>query len=73
MIDYSPSNLVILTKLVMDICQDEVTDQTVATAVELLNLGFEEFDFIHIIAGANLENLPEARNLALEELERLTS
>ena len=60
----------LVARVVRDICLDTVTAETVAVA-NAVNL-FVEVDPILVIAGANLDNLAEARLLALEELERLS-
>lgn len=60
----------LVARVVRDICLDTVTAETVAVA-NAVHL-FVELDAVLVIAGANPENLSEARLLALEELERLS-
>ena len=57
----------VVARLVREVLLDKVTPETVRLAGRLIC----EADFVLILAGANLKNLPAGRELALEGIERL--
>lgn len=60
----------LIASVIRDICLDTVTEETTARAFAVSL--FVDLDPIIMLAGANPDNLSEARELALEELRRLS-
>ena len=58
-----------LDKIILDILHGEVSEGTIETARKLgYEVDIEDYDFIHVIAGGNPDNLKALNELALEAL-----
>ncbi len=58
-----------LDKIVLDILHGEVSKENIETACKLGDeVDIEDYDFIHVIAGGNPDNLKALNELALEAL-----
>ncbi|RPJ39273.1 MAG: hypothetical protein EHM35_02770 [Planctomycetaceae bacterium] len=58
-----------IASLAREVAENHVTAETVKRAFDLSL--FTDLDFILVLAGGNVENLAEVRELAMEELRRL--